>query len=99
MTRGTSSERKNRELYGEMAAWLRDQGEDNEGDLLRLKRNLRIVREAELTPRQRQLLEMSFEQNMTNVDIAQALGLDRSTVSRTLKRARRRVYRFLRYGL
>ena len=99
MTRGTSSERANREFYGEMAAWLREQGEDNEGDILRLKRNLRIVREAELTPRQRQLLEMRFEQNMSNIDIAQALGLDRSTVSRTLTRARRRVYRFLRYGL
>ena len=32
-------------------------------------------------------------------EIAQMLGVNPSTVSRTLQRARRRLYRCLRYGL
>lgn len=85
--------------YGEMAAWLRDNGEDNENDVRRLKRNLRLAREQELTPRQRQLMQMRFEQNMSVTEIADALGLDKSTVSRTITRAKQRLYRCLRYCL
>lgn len=40
-----------------------------------------------LTARQRQLLRMNFEQNKTVTEIAQELGVNKSTVSRTLLRA------------
>ena len=81
---------RNNEVYGDMTAWIAAHAGDNEGDLMRLKRNLRLAREEELTARQREL---------TVTEIAAAIGRDKSTVSRTLSRARRRLYKCLRYGL
>lgn len=87
------------EFYGEMAAWLRENGADNESELRRLKRNLRLARRDELTARQREILRMNFEQNMTVTEIAHELGVNKSTISRTLARAKRRLYKCLRYAL
>lgn len=42
---------------------------------------------------------MNFEQNKTVTEIAQELGVNKSTVSRTLLRAKRRLYQGLRYAL
>ena len=61
--------------------------------------DLRRAREQELTPRQRQTLELYFDQGMTIPQIARELGVNRSTVSRTLRRAKNRLYRCLRYAL
>ncbi|MBS7227065.1 MAG: sigma-70 family RNA polymerase sigma factor [Oscillospiraceae bacterium] len=97
--RNTPYSIRNNEVYGDMAAWLRANAEDNESDVRRLKRNLRLAREEELTPRQRQLMQMRFEQNMSVSEIAEALGLDKSTVSRTITRAKQRLYKCLRYCL
>ena len=97
--RNTPYSIRNNEVYGDMAAWLRENAEDNESDVRRLKRNLRLAREEELTPRQRQLMQMRFEQNMSVSEIAEALGLDKSTVSRTITRAKQRLYKCLRYCL
>ena len=97
--RNTPYSIRNNEVYGDMAAWLRANAEDNESDVRRLKRHLRLAREEELTPRQRQLMQMRFEQNMSVSEIAQALGLDKSTVSRTITRAKQRLYKCLRYCL
>ena len=97
--RNTPYSIRNNEVYGDMAAWLRANAEDNESDVRRLKRNLRLAREEELTPRQRQLMQMRFEQNMSMSEIAEALGLDKSTVSRTITRAKQRLYKCLRYCL
>lgn len=97
--RNTPYSIRNNEVYGDMAAWLRANAEDNESDVRRLKRNLRLAREEELTPRQRQLMQMRFEQNMSVTEIAEALGLDKSTVSRTITRAKQRLYKCLRYCL
>lgn len=87
------------EIPGDFAAWMREQAEDNSDQLNRLRRNLRKAREQELTPRQRQMLQMYFDDGQSMVEIADVLGVNRSTVSRTLMRARRRLYRCLRYGL
>lgn len=97
--KGTPYSLRDNEFYGDMAAWLRDNAQDNEGEMLRLKRNLRLARRDELTARQRQILRMNFEQNMTVTEIACALGVNKSTISRTLKRAKRRLYHCLRYAL
>ena len=97
--RNTPYSIRNNEVYGDMAAWLRANAEDNESDVRRLKRNLRLAREEELTPRQRQLMQMRFEQNMSVSEIAEALGLDKSTVSRMITRAKQRLYKCLRYCL
>ena len=97
--KGTPYSIRNNEFYGDMAAWRRANAQDNDGELLRLKRNLRLARQEALTARQRQLLRMNFEQNKTVTEIAQELGVNKSTVSRTLLRAKRRLYQCLRYAL
>lgn len=87
------------EWIGDLAVWNRMNAGDNSERLERLRRNLRQAREQELTPRQRQLLELYYDQGMNIPQIAKALGVNRSTVSRTLRRARDRLYRCLRYAL
>jgi DnaJ-class molecular chaperone len=52
---------RNNEVYGDMTAWIAAHAGDNESDLMRLKRNLRLAREEELTARQRELLR-EFEE-------------------------------------
>lgn len=90
---------RNNEVYGDMSAWIAAHAGDNESDLVRLKRNLRLAREEELTARQRELLRLRYEVNLSVSEIAALIGRDKSTVSRTLSRARRRLYKCLRYGL
>ncbi|MBR1659595.1 MAG: sigma-70 family RNA polymerase sigma factor [Oscillospiraceae bacterium] len=51
----------------------------------------------ELTERQRQMVGMYYLEQHTMRDIALTLGLNQSTVSRTLAAARRRLRRCLRY--
>lgn len=84
---------------GNPQVWPWELSGDNSEQLSRLKQNLRQARELELTPRQRQMLSMRFDQKRTVTQIARELGVNPSTVSRTLQRARRRLYRCLRYGL
>ena len=90
---------RNNEVYGDMSAWIAAHAGDNESDLARLKRNLRLDREEELIARQRELLRLRYEENLSVSEIAALIGRDKSTVSRTLSRARRRLYKCLRYGL
>ena len=87
------------EWSGDMAVWLQENADDNQEQLERLLRNLRKARVQELTPRQQQMLSMRFEQNMSGAEIARELGLNRSTVSRTLRRAQERLRRCLQYAL
>lgn len=87
------------EWIGDMTVWLRSNASDNEERLCRLRRNLKQVREKELTPRQRKVLELHYEQGMSGVEIAEELGINPSTVSRTLSRARERLRRYLQYSL
>lgn len=87
------------EWIGDLTVWTRQNAGDNSERLERLRRNLRQAREQELTPRQRQLLDLYYDQGLTIPQIAEELGLNRSTVSRTLRRARDRLYRCLRYAL
>ena len=87
------------EWAGDMTVWLQENSGDNREQLDRLLRNLRKARTQELTPRQQQILEMRFEQNMSGAEIARELGLNRSTVSRTLRRAQERLRRCLQYAL
>ena len=87
------------EWIGVMTAFLRETGEDNSLQMERLRRNLRRAREQELTPRQRQMLELHYDQRLSVTEIAKELGLHPSTVSRTLERARERLRRYLRYTL
>ena len=82
-----------------MTVWMRDHAEDNSDQLERLRRNLRRAREQELTPRQREVLALYYDRGLNMPQIARKLGVNRSTVSRTVKRAKERLYRCLRYAL
>lgn len=95
----TRFDTRSSEWISDMTVWLRENSADNSERLERLRRNLRQARVRELTPRQRQMLTLYYDQGMNIPQIAVLLGLNRSTVSRPLRRARERLYRHVRYGL
>lgn len=82
-----------------LPAGSRESAPDNREQLERLHRNLRLARQQALTDRQRQMLELYYDQGLTMGQIALKLNLNRSTVSRTLSRAKDKLYRCLRYSL
>lgn len=95
----TPFDTRSSEWAGDMTVWLRENANDNQEQIDRLLRNLRKARVQELTPRQQEVLSLRYEQNMRITEIAQHLGLNRSTVSRTLRRAQERLRRCLQYAL
>ena len=95
----TRFDTRSSEWAGDMTVWLREQANANQEQMERLRRNLRRAREQELTPRQQQVLTLRYEQNMNGAEIARMLGLNRSTVSRTIRRAQERLRRCLQYAL
>lgn len=97
--RNTRFDTRSSEWIGDMTVWLRENSEDNSIRLERMKRNLRIAREKELTPRQQCMLELYYDQQMSVTEIAQELHVNVSTVSRTLQRARNRLRHYLQYTL
>lgn len=90
--------RRDNEFLGDLAVWERENGEDNSEQLLRLRRNMRRVRQRELTPRQEEMLHLYYDLGMSIPRIAQEKGLNKSTVSRTLARGRERLKRYLQYS-
>ena len=71
---------------------------DNSQEISRLKRNLiRALRE-DVTSKQRQMLLMYYAEGKNMREIGEIMGVDRSTVSRTIQRGERRLQRCLRYG-
>jgi RNA polymerase sigma factor (sigma-70 family) len=81
-----------------MAEYARQISTDNSAEMSRLKRNLiRALRE-DVTAKQRLVLTLYYAQGMNMREIGEQLGVDKSTVSRTIKRGERRLQRCLRYG-
>ena len=72
---------------------------DNRDRRDRLLRNLRRATERELTPRQRQVLELYYGRQLSVTYISSLLGVAPSTVSRTLRRAEERLRHHLEYSL
>ena len=97
--KNTPFDTRSSEWVGDMTVWLSENGDDNAAQLERMRRSLRQARQQALTPRQREMLVMRYEQNMSGSEIARELGLNRSTVSRTLRRAQERLRRCLQYAL
>ena len=82
----------------DMAMYTRQIAADNTRELSRPKRNLiRCLRE-DVTPKQRQMMLLYYAEGKNMREIGQAMGVDKSTVSRTIKRGERRLQRCLRYG-
>lgn len=83
----------------DMAVWNRLNNGDNSQQLARLRHKLRLACQRELTPRQAEILQMYFDREMKVTQIASELGVNKSTVSRTLTRGKGRLRRYLKYSL
>ena len=90
--------RRGRLYAADMAVYSRQMAGDNAQELSRLKRNLIRAMQEEITPKQRQALLLYYAEGLNQREIAERLGVDRSTISRTIKRGERRLQRCLRYG-
>ena len=86
-------------LYAaDMAMYNRQMAADNSREVSRLKRNLiRCLRE-DVTEKQRQMILMYYAEGKNMREIGEQIGIDKSSVSRTIKRGERRLQRCLRYG-
>lgn len=82
----------------DMAVYARQMSADNSQEISRLKRNLIRALQEDVTPRQRQTLLLYYSDGLNMREIGERLGVDKSTVSRTIKRGERRLRRCLRYG-
>ena len=84
---------------GDLSMWLKENSNSNSELVVRLQQNLTRARQQELTARQQEVLGLYFDEGMTMPQIAGQLGVTASTVSRTIRRAKRRLYKCLRYCL
>ena len=82
----------------DLAAYARAMAADNSAQLSRLKRNLLRALEEDITPKQRRALQMYYSQGLNMRQISEQLGVNKSTVCRTLRRGEDRLRRCLRYG-
>lgn len=82
----------------DMAVYAREMAEDNTRQLDRLRENLARALRQDVTDRQRQYLQLYYDQGLNMPQIARRLGVNKSTVSRTIKRGEARLRRCLRYG-
>lgn len=87
------------ETPGSLLMWLREHAGDNREDLDRLHRNLVQAIQNELTPRQRKLLQMYYSEGLSMTEISVELGVNKSTVSRTLARAQQNLKHVLKYSI
>ena len=82
----------------EMARWTALLGKDNSRELNCLRGKLSRALAEEVTPRQRQVLDLYYQEEMNLEQIGLRLGVGKSAVSRTLRRGENRLRRCLRYG-
>lgn len=90
------------EIRAAMEIWQGQDSEDNDARMQRmqrLRRNLKKAIDQELTGRQQTMLLMRYSENCSQTDMATRLGVDKSTVFRTLARARKKLARVLQYSL
>ena len=81
-----------------LCLWRQEESGDNRERIRRLLSNLPLAVQQELTPRQREILRLRFTGGMSVTAIAEKLGLNKSTVSRSLARSMERLYKSLRYS-
>lgn len=83
-----------------MAMYMRqvqqENGDEQEHSHL-IENLLRCIRE-DVSPRQRVVLLLYYEKGMSQPQIAAMLGVNKSTVCRTIKRGEQRLRQCLRYG-
>ena len=90
--------RKGKLYAADMAMYSRQIQADNSREISRLKRKLiRCLRE-DITSKQREMILMYYAEGKNMREIGESMGINKSTVSRTIKRGERRLQRCLRYG-
>ncbi len=96
----TSSKRYRTPRSADLVVWMAESAEHNSEQMRLMRRKLRTACRQELTPRQQEVVELYFfsGKKRTQAQVADQLGLERSTVSRTLKRAMSRLRNHLRYA-
>ena len=82
----------------DMAVYTREMAADNTQQLGKLKENLAKALRQDVTDRQRQFLLLYYGQGLNMRQIGERVGVNKSTVSRTIKRGEARLRRCLRYG-
>ena len=92
--------RKGHAHSADMAAYMRKLSEENTNseEISRLKRNLIRAIQEEVSERQRQALLLYYVEGLNQREIGERCGVDKSTISRTIKRGEKRLQRCLRYG-
>ena len=73
-------------------------GGTNEKQIHYLKDQLKRAIDSELTDKQREILNMFYFGGMSVTEIADNCGVNKSTVSRHLKRSREKLHDVLSYG-
>lgn len=69
---------------------------DDSEHIEKIKNNIQFIIENDLTKRQKQLIELYYFDNIKIEDIAKMLKINVSTVSRTIKRGKKRLYERLK---
>ena len=84
----------------DMAVYARMLSETNTNDeeIEGLRQRLTMAMRQELTPKQRVCIRLYYVEQMNMVEISEQLGVDRSTVSRNIKRGEANLRRCLRFG-
>ena len=71
----------------------------NESSVSRLKRILLNIINNELTPRQKEIIMLYYFKGLDTVTIARQYGITPQAVSAIMSRARKRMYRIMKYCL
>ena len=86
-------------LYrADMEAYTRSISSDNTAQMNQMKRNLIRALGEDVTECQRKYLVLYYQDGLTMEEIGERVGVNKSTVCRTLKRGEKRLERCLRYG-
>ncbi len=84
----------------DMAEYARALSEENTNSdtISGLKRRLMIAMRQEITDKQRRYLSLYYGDGLNMREISEMEGVDKSTVSRTIRRGERNLRRCLRFG-
>lgn len=85
--------------YAAFRSWLFDEGETNNEQLERLRKNLAKAIKIELTDTERRAVIDVCMKGVRVMDAAQKYGVSRCTVSKTIMRAKRKLRKVLEYSL
>ena len=90
--------RRGKLFAADMAIYAQAMAEDNTQQMGRLRCNVMQALREDVTPRQRECMLLYYQKRLNMRQIAELMGIDKSTVSRNIKRGESRLRRCLRYG-